>query len=113
MTTWNLLVSEHAAQRMAQRNLDQEDITAVLRFGRVEYRTGAEFYFLGRRDLPKGTEQKFSRLVGTTIIVEDGWVVTVYRNHRAISDIKRKPKRPTSPKFRHMPAARATLSLRY
>jgi hypothetical protein len=113
MTVWNPLVSEHAMQRMAQRNLDEEDVAAVMRFGRVEYRTGAEFYFLGRRDLPKGMEQKFARLVGTTIIVEDGWVVTAYRNHRAISDIKRKPKRHASTKFRQMPGARAALRSRY
>lgn len=86
-------VSEHAAQRMAQRNLDLGDLALVLRYGRVEHRTGVEFHFLGRRDLPAGMERRLERLVGTTLIVASGEIVTVYRNRRALSEIRRKSKR--------------------
>ena len=87
-----LQISRHAAQRMAQRNIDAGDLAVVLRFGHVEHRAGAKFYFLAERDLPVGTERQLSRLVGTTVVVEHDSISTVYRNRRALAKIKRKPK---------------------
>jgi hypothetical protein len=87
-------VSRHAASRMAQRNIQPSDLSLVLRFGRVEYRAGAEFYFLGRRDIPDGMELTLERLIGATVVVTHGQIATVYRNRRALRAIRRKPKRP-------------------
>lgn len=94
-------VSSHAAQRMAERNVNPTEAATVLRYGRILYRSGAKFFFLGERDLPRGQEKELARLVGTTIVVGLK-IKTIYRNRRAISRIKRKPKRsmrwwPSSP----------------
>lgn len=93
MTVSGLRISEHAELRMAQRNLDTDEVATVMRWGRCEHRAGAEFYFLGWRDMPKGMERALVRLVGATVVVEHGRVSTVYRNKRALSNIRRKPKR--------------------
>jgi hypothetical protein len=92
MTSIKYRLTRHARQRMAQRNLSRKDVGVVIRFGRKIYRTGAAFFFLGRRDLPNGRERELERLVGTTIIATEGQILTVYRNARAIAEIKRKVK---------------------
>src|SRR5439155_353764 len=75
-------ISPHAARRMAQRNVTVGDVALVLRFGQIVYRTSAEFYFLGRRDIPRGMEQAMDALVGTTVVVEGDAISTVYRRGR-------------------------------
>ena len=92
MSFSEIKVTAHAAQRMTQRNLETWDVELVLNLGRVIHRTGATFYFLGRRDLPVGAERALEPLVGTTVIVEGGRVRTVYRNREALQKIRRKPK---------------------
>jgi hypothetical protein len=92
MQTTKYRLTRHARQRMAQRNLTRKDVGLVIRFGRKLYRTGAAFFFLGKRDLPKGSERELERLVGTTIIAADGQILTLYRNERSIAEIKRKLK---------------------
>lgn len=85
-------ISRHAARRIAQRNLSVGDVALVLRFGRKEHRTGVKFFFLGERDVPPGQERELERLVGTTIVAADECILTVYRNERALAQIKRKLK---------------------
>ena len=85
-------ISRHAARRMAQRNLSVGDVALVLRFGRKEHRTGVKFFFLGERDVPPGQERELERLVGTTVVAADECILTVYRNERALAQIKRKLK---------------------
>jgi len=97
MRAFNPRISKHAIQRMAQRNLTVDDLEVVMRFGYLEYRTGAEFYFLRRRDLPEEMERTFARLVGTAVLIKDGCVITVYRNQHALSQIKRKLKHFSQP----------------
>lgn len=92
MGVFNPPFSRHATRRMAQRNLTVEDVSLVLQLGHVEYRTGVEFYFLRSRDVPEGMERKLERLVGATVIVSNGEIITAYRNRNAISGIKRKLK---------------------
>jgi hypothetical protein len=85
-------ISRHAARRMAQRNLSVGDVALVLRFGRKEHRTGVEFFFLGERDVPPGWGRELERLVGTTVVAADECILTVYRNEKALAQIKRKLK---------------------
>jgi hypothetical protein len=87
-------ITAHAWRRMAQRNLTLSDVLFALKFGRRVHRAHAAFFFVGRSCLPAGEEKGWGRLVGTTVVVEDGLVVTAYRNRRALSKIRRKPKRP-------------------
>ena len=86
-------LSPHAARRMAQRNVSLTAAALVIRYGTVEYRTGVEFYFLAQRDVPPGRERELEKLIGTTVVVRYGRVETVYRNRKALPNIKRKPKR--------------------
>jgi hypothetical protein len=76
---------------MAQRNLAPEEIELVVMRGRKLHRCGAEFYFLGARDLPAALRLTHARLIGTTVVIADGTVRTVYRNRRAHASIRRKP----------------------
>lgn len=85
--------NDHFSLRMAQRNADQEAIELTLAHGRRLFRSGAEFYFLGKRDLPAKLQRTHARLIGTTVAVADGEVATVYRNSHALASIKRKRER--------------------
>ena len=89
-----MVISTHAAARMSQRNVGQDDVAFVIAFGRRLFRTGAEIYFLGRRDVPARYAREAEHLVGTVVIVaRDSSVITVYRNARAHNALKRKHKR--------------------
>ena len=87
------LITRHGSLRMAQRNVSLADAALVIRYGTVEHRTGAEFYFLAQRDIPPGRERELERLVGTTVVLWRGRIRTVYKNRRALTTIKRKSKR--------------------
>jgi hypothetical protein len=95
----------HAQQRLSHRNIHPEDVAFVLQHGRVAYRTGIRFVFLGRRDLPTGSERSHERLVGLTVLqaIDSGHVITVYRNVLAARAIKRLPVEP----WRGRPSRRA------
>jgi hypothetical protein len=86
-------VSKHAAWRMAQRNLSAQGVELALRSGHKEFRTGAQFFFLGKREFQRGAEKALARLIGTVVVVEaDTVIATVYRNRYAIAKIRRKSK---------------------
>lgn len=104
-------LSPHAARRMAQRNVSLADAALVIRHGTVEYRTGVEFYFLSQRDVPTGRERELERLIGTTVLVRNGRVETVYKNRKALPNIKRKPKRRRPIRFASDPRALDTMSI--
>ncbi|MDQ3045403.1 MAG: DUF4258 domain-containing protein [Chloroflexota bacterium] len=92
-------MSEHAVQRLAQRNLSADDASYVFRHGRAYHTGNALFIYLGWRDIP--TEHRrmdqLRRLEGTILVLdpESGHhLTTAYRNRRRGSrDIKRKAKR--------------------
>ena len=88
-----LRISAHCWRRMAQRNLTLSDVQFALRYGRRIHRAHADFFFVGWSSLPAGSECELSRLIGTTVVVEENAIVTAYRNRRALAKIKRKPKR--------------------
>jgi hypothetical protein len=88
-------ITEHARQRLAQRNLHAQDIEWVTRFGRIAYGNAATFYFLGKRDIPRGWERRLTRLVGTTLVIANGCLITAYRNRSGWKTIRRKGKWPS------------------
>jgi hypothetical protein len=91
----NITATNHVIERAAQRNLSPRDITFVLRHGRVLYRTGIQFYFLGRRDIPEELrrESRISRLEGFAVLLShDGTLITAYKNPKALRKIRRKSK---------------------
>jgi Domain of unknown function (DUF4258) len=92
-------VSAHAGRRLAQRNLDPDDVEYVFAHGRLFHAGKAVFVHLGRRDIPEEDlrDNRRRRLEGTVLVLDPDTgrhLTTVYRNRRSGSrDIKRKPKR--------------------
>jgi len=113
MSIARVRISRHAAKRLAQRGISLEDVHLVLRLGRKLHRTGVTFYFFGRRQIPRGLERELERLEGTTLLVRNGYLITAYRNKRAIAVIKKKSKRRArrSPVLGMSPATEAPLAL--
>ncbi|WP_448543950.1 DUF4258 domain-containing protein [Roseiflexus sp.] len=90
--------SNHARVRQAQRNLTDDEVAFIMRHGRRIRSGGALHIFLGRRDIPndRAIFQKYHHLEGATLVINDkGYtpvLITVYRNRRALRDIRRKQK---------------------
>lgn len=87
--------TRHARRRSARRNVAPDAVDYVLAYGRMIQRTGAMFYFLGRRDIPPCDRRASwaSRLEGSIVIVAPGGaVITIYRNRRGLHTIARKMK---------------------
>jgi hypothetical protein len=85
----------HARDRSAQRNVAPDAVAYVMAHGRVLHRTGAQFFFLGRRDIPRADRGAnwAARLEGTIVIASlDGIVITVYRDRHGLRPIERKMK---------------------
>ena len=89
-------LSRHARRRGAQSNLSDRDIELVRRYGVLEHRTGVRFYFVGKREVERyrDVEPRLAKLHDIVMIVssDDFVVITVYRNHNALKDIRRKSK---------------------
>lgn len=88
-------LSNHARLRAAQRNLAEDALRYVMTYGREYHRTGAVFFVLCKRDIPRDDLRLpwVARLAGAVALVSgDGEVITLYRNGLAIGDIKRKMK---------------------
>lgn len=88
-----MFLSEHAKQRMAQRNISAKELEFVFQYGRKLYRGGVEIYFLAMRDLPEKFIKYEQRLVGTTVISHNDVIITIYRDQHALRRVKRLPKR--------------------
>ena len=85
----------HARRRGARRNVAPDAVEYVLAHGRMVRRTGAMFYFLGRRDIPACDRcaSWATRLEGVIVVVApDGGVITVYRDRHGLRAIERKMK---------------------
>jgi hypothetical protein len=93
-----LQITQHAALRMAQRNVSHHDVHFVMRHGQKLHRAGAIIFFLRQRDIPqeKRSDKKVARLEGTAVITNRCFstILTVYRNRRGgLQHIKQKPRR--------------------
>lgn len=86
----------HGRQRGAQSNLCVDDLDLVRRYGVLEHRTGVRFYFVRKREVERyrDDEPRLERLLGVVLVVsqDDRMVITVYRNQRALREIRRKSK---------------------
>ena len=92
----DVALSRHARRRGAQSNLSDRDLDLVRRYGVLEHRTGVRFYFVGKREVERyrDVEPRLAKLHDIVMIVssDDFVVITVYRNHNALKDIRRKSK---------------------
>ena len=93
-----LLSTVHALNRQAQRNLSDDDVQFVLRYGRRIHSAGALHIFLGGRDIPSTKElaQRYGRLEGTVLVLaqlaDELTLVTAYRNRRGLKAVRAKAK---------------------
>jgi hypothetical protein len=87
--------TRHAQKRMQQRAIRPQDVEHAARFGQVLYAAGAQFIFVGQRDIPRPLRRELDYLEGLTLVVapETGRLLTSYRNRDGLRDIKRKLKR--------------------
>jgi hypothetical protein len=92
-------VSAHASRRLAQRNLNSDDVQYVYAHGRLHHTGKATFIYLGLRDIPREDrrDNRFRRLEGTVLVLDPitgCHLTTAYRNRqRGSRDIRRKLKR--------------------
>ncbi len=84
------VLTHHALERMAQRNLSLADIHFVIRYGQQLHRTGIIFYFLGYNDLAKDMRKQHARLEGTIVLMnpKSRKVITAYRDRNGLRKIK-------------------------
>ncbi len=83
---------------MAQRNIREEDVWFVYRYGRRFYNGDQICFFLGKRDIPR--QYRHSRLArrceGLVLVVDafdESTIVTAYHaNKRALKRLRCKPR---------------------
>jgi len=78
------ILSEHAANRMCERNVNRGEINSALKYGRVTFNRGAKIYAIGRKEIEffKQHEIDLIGLDGVQVIVSpDDEIITVYRNN--------------------------------
>lgn len=79
--------SDHAQQRLAQRNLSENDVKIIMQYGYKFRNTGGIFIQMRAKDVPKGLSPNDSihRLVNTTLILCScgNCIITAYRNATA------------------------------
>ncbi len=96
------VLTHHAEQRMAQRNISLGDVYFVLEFGQKLHRAGAVFFHLGKCDIPSTQRRQSERLEGTVVVLSRDMpvILTVYRNRQGgLGRIKRKSARSRYPKY--------------
>jgi len=89
--------SQHAALRIAQWHLTDEQIEYVMNYGFRLHRAGALIYYLRKRDIPEWdrSDDACMRLAGTAVVLtRDGRrLITTWRNQRnGLKRIKHKSK---------------------
>lgn len=90
----DLILSDHSNQRLAQRNLSEDEIEIVIAYGQKLHRAGAVFYYLRRCDLPLPVSPEVERLVGTAVVLsrDETTLITAWRNRRkGLKTIRCKP----------------------
>jgi len=88
-------LSKHGKQRCSQRGVSLKHLDFLKKHGQKYYRTGIEIYFLGKKNIPKKlrSDDRYAKLEGTILMIgADGGIITVYRNRKALKDIRKKNK---------------------
>ena len=89
-------LSNHANDRSIDRNLSQEDIDFIVKYGHREKRAGVIFRQLRRKDIPddKQIQRQYERLIGATVVLCkcNDRIITMYRDERAFKKDQQKKK---------------------
>ena len=90
----DIILSDHAAQRSAQRNVSIEEILFIIQHGKLMRNAGVSFRQLRDKDWPDELcgNHPYRRLIGTTVVLcKCGlFVVTLYREQDAFRKDQRK-----------------------
>jgi hypothetical protein len=76
-------LTQHANQRMIERNLSSRAVQAAFAYGRVVHTRGATIYAIGRKEVESAKNHgvDLSRIEGVQVVCSaDGTILTVYRN---------------------------------
>lgn len=86
-------ISRHASEQMTRRRIGRDAVDFAIGYGTEHHCAGATFYVLRFRDIPSSlrASPEVRRAEGTTVVVEDGHVITVYRN-RDVRHLRQKPR---------------------
>jgi len=86
-------ITHHASERMIRRRISHQDVELTIGYGMELHCAGATFYVLRFRDIPTALRRDPSarRAEGTTVIVRDGVVRTVYRS-RDLAPLRQQPR---------------------
>ena len=81
-----IIFTDHAQQRMAQRNVSAIQISFILEHGEETHCAGARLVHLRRKDIPKPIRKvdRFAQLEGVTVVmsITEPVIMTVWRNRR-------------------------------
>jgi hypothetical protein len=93
-----LIISDHAYQRAAQRNVSEDEIYIIVQHGHRVRKAGAIFCQFRRNSLPE-LDARLEALIGTTVMLCKcgSSVITLYRNERAFKRDRRKSKYDMTP----------------
>lgn len=99
-----LELSDHAAERSAQRNVSGEEIRFIVKHGKRVHRTGVIYCQMLKKRMPDlPASHPYWRLVGTTVLLSnDDEVITVYRGENAFKADRRKAKYDRRKRLRHI-----------
>ncbi|WP_100629765.1 DUF4258 domain-containing protein [Algoriphagus formosus] len=94
-STTSMTYSRHSKIRLQQRGIHQEEIQAVLRYGRVIHRQGMKFHYLPKSKSKSLGIQDPGQLSKLMVVTVNGTplVVTCYKHESAIHRVKKKSKR--------------------
>jgi hypothetical protein len=88
--------TKHAMRRSAQRNVPEEAMEYIIRYGERFQKAGATIYYLRSRDIPEWDRavDRWAKLAGTALVLtqEGDTILTTWRNRKnGLKRIKRKP----------------------
>jgi hypothetical protein len=87
----NIIYTDHALLRMAQRGVSDTQVERVLQYGRKIYNRGALVVFVGKREIRRlaGFVDDIHELEGLHVIVNTECVViTAYRNRSTVFRVR-------------------------
>ena len=89
-------LTDHATERISQRNISQETIFQAMEYGKEIYKQGLVFYVVLLKNLPFELGTSEIRKLNNMVLVVDpnsAKIITCYKSHNGSKHIKRKAKR--------------------
>lgn len=86
--------SRHSFIRAAQRGIDNDKISATLKFGDNFFKQGLIYYVLGENNIPESLSKESKKLQNTVVVVsgDSDEVITCYRSKNPFKHLKKKSK---------------------